>query len=270
MLNTDSPHLTEALVVGGILFHTEKTDDRKNKRYLRTLTFTVTVKLPGGDKFAHKWREMCHSEQSILTHVNRAVDLVVKNREWPVAVVSTYSGSGTWDPYESFHYKFTFRADKPSATLDEDECIRAIGCQEELKTFFQAAIDKGLATGREAHAARKRAELANRILESYSSWAKDKAKKVVRWEQRIAALKAELRAEYKAQAHECLDELSEKGGCGVTFEGAAEGWEPDARSTAAAKAALVKYMKALPLPSGGFRIPSSGSSDGFIKPEDVK
>jgi hypothetical protein len=91
---------------------------------------------------------------------------------------------------------------------------------------------------------------------------------LVRYKQRLAALNAEYEAEREVQCAKLLAELGE--GAGVTWEDAPD-FEPDPRSTAAAKAKLPERVARLEAPSRrGRGLPSLSDERYDIKAADVE
>jgi hypothetical protein len=210
-------------------------------------------------------------------HVHRAVEEAFAGAPWPCPVKIDYDGrrdtygkqrEAGWDSSCSFYVQATYRAPKPSKTPSEDELLSWLGGAEAIGAHLCAAIERGIARGKEIADATERARIGCLVLSDYVERVDDAAQGAVRYKQRLAALNAEYEAEREVQCAKLLAELGDS--CGVSWEDAPD-FEPDPRSTAAAKAKLPERVARLEAPSrrGGFRLPS-GDREYDVKLDDVE
>lgn len=233
-----------------VSFHSEKVDDRRNKTYGRKLHVRAIFKVPD-EKPEHYRRAGSLHRESLSTYVTRHTHAAVQGHKdaedaprLKYDSFGSYSSQGAWDPCETFSYKTFFKSEKPSLILDEDECVRALGGEAKLRQLFEDSIVAGLAEGRAEHALEEQAHFASCVLGHYGKVVEEKAIKATRYKQRLAALTAELQAEYVEQARAMLSEM-----------GDGYGWTPDEDddpvdmvAVEAAKSRLIEYVKGTTVP----------------------
>jgi len=159
-----------------------------------------------------------------------------------------------------------FKADKPSQIISEEEANAAFlddGIDQDLPRY----IENALAKVADLMAAEERARIGNVICSQYANVIRERAKKAVRWSQRLAALEAEFKAEVEEQAVQLLNELGD-GQLGFEFQ---DNYEPDPRSVAAAKEHLPKVAAEMQPPTRRSMFPRGLTEDqGPVTAEDVK
>jgi hypothetical protein len=214
---------------------------------------------------------------SYFGFVRQAIRKAFDGAPWPCKVTHECDGSTSahgdrykagWDYRISFYVSATYRAAKPSKIPSEDELLCWLCGAENIGARIHSGIEAGFVEGKEAADAIERARIANLVLSDYVERVDDAAKVAVRYKQRLAALNAEYEAEREVQCAKLLAELGE--GAGVTWEDAPD-FEPDPRSTAAAKAKLPERVARLEAPSRrGRGLPSLSDERYDIKAADVE
>ena len=159
-----------------------------------------------------------------------------------------------------------FVADKPSQIVSDEEAFQGMRAKQ-LADDLPRYIENAIAKVAEHMAAAERARLGNIICNHYADIVRSRAKKAVRWSQRLAALEAEFKAEVETQAVELLTELGDDK-LGFEFE---DGFQPDPRSVVAAKEHLPKVAAEMKAPTRRSMFPRSLTEDqGPVTAEDVK
>lgn len=171
-----------------------------------------------------------------------------------------------YDRRVTFYIDRRFKADKPSQIISEKEANAAFledGIDRDLPLFVALALAKVT----ELMAAEERARVGNVICSQYANIISERAKKAVRWSQRLTALEAEFKAEVEEQAVQLLNELGD-GQLGFEFQ---DNYEPDPRSVAAAKEHLPKVAAEMKPPTRRRLMPRGLTEDqGPVTAEDVK
>lgn len=163
-----------------ITFGYDKTDDRKNKIYAALLYIHVEWDLPIPSQNQH---DEFFSVMKLLT---RRDDLFA---DYPVNRYSkTYSHT----------YRFRKEAVKPSEILTEEQMQEELVLARFINRMNRYAV-VALKYRDDAQEVYEDESDANRLLAHFSGEAVKAAREIVRYEQRLAALEAELVAEAKAQ-----------------------------------------------------------------------
>lgn len=171
-----------------------------------------------------------------------------------------------------YWYKMFVRADRPKLIKSEDECLSLLGSREEIQAAMVEAARSGLAEAVDYEHAEERARIANIILGHYIEVVDERARTVVRYKQRLAALTAELEAEYQTQCSALLEELDRDcdcDDCDIQWSDAPD-FVADERSVKAALSKLQERVEAMRAPHRRSRFPFEDESEKSIKPEDVQ
>lgn len=253
MTTTENPaiHINPTLGVAS-----QKIDDRKNKRYGRTLVFTLVVLLrdwtarqlfTDGPRingaacgatlmrkaFANLSHELTDPSHSPVLHFTTAAAFFAT----PVSGVEGYE-------YQSHYCLSVFvPADKPSEILSEAACLERLGGLKQLTGAVMTAARAALDEAEQIADAAEQTRLANAVLEHLTDEVRERSQKIVRFRQRLAALEAELKAEHEAQAAAVLEELETE-----PLTHTASGQELPDKSVRAAKAALLEQAKKMGAP----------------------
>jgi hypothetical protein len=263
---------------------TSTEDSRRHKTYTRTVRVGVTVYIRDWkakqrleDSFGQGYLPEGVYAQSYFGLIRDAIREAFDGAPWPCKVKHETDGTSStygdrreagWDYRISFYLSATYRAPKPSKIPSEDELLSWLGGANNIGARICQGIEAGFAKGKALAEAIERARIANLVLNDYVERVDEAAKTNVRYKQRLAALNAEYEAEREVQCAKLLAELGDK--CGVSWEDAPD-FEPDPRSTAAAKAKLPERVARLLAPSRrGRGLPSLSSESYDIKAADVE
>jgi hypothetical protein len=262
---------------------TSTEDKRRTKTYTRTVRVGVTV-------YVRDWKAKERLDRSFgqgylpegvyarsyFGFIDDAVREAFDGAPWPCKVTHESDGLGSaygdrhkagWDYRISYYISATYKAPKPSKIPSEADLLCWLGGADNIGARICQGIEQGLANGKELAEAIERARIANLILSDYVERVDEGAKAAVRYKQRLAALNAEYEAEREVQCAKLLAEVGE--GAGVVWSDAPD-FEPDPRSTAAAKAKLPERVARLFAPHKRHRGLPSLSEDYDIKAADVK
>ncbi len=165
------------------------------------------------------------------------------------------SGVEGYEYQDSYCLSVFVPADKPSAILNEAACLKQLGGLEQLTDKIMSAAQEALREAEQIVEAAEQTRLANAVLSHLTNVVRERAQKITRYRQRLAALEAELKAEHEAQAAVVLEELEEK-----PLTQTRSGQELPEKSVRAAKQALLEQAKKLRAPHTRHGLPSL--SDG--------
>jgi len=171
------------------IWHTV-TDHRQKKRYSRTLDVTVIVPVPN----TYTWQTQGRFRYALDQALTEAYP-----EPYLVACREGAGSTGTGFSVTVQVFK-DFPADKPSLIRNEESTERDFLNVRDLQGKC-AELSVAIEQGRErAETLDSQRDLAMACLSSLRDDAVDLAKKACRYEQRLAGLRAELEAEYAAQA----------------------------------------------------------------------
>jgi len=271
----------EPIKVGSELhLHSTKTDNRRDKRYHRTVTATVSVLLANWGTSDVLTRNVDYNSTTgtgapsparlIHVQLKNLADGFTKQTPAKVQVVSDShcSHAGVKASADGYEYEVTyglrarFDADKPSEISSEKECIELLGGNDELRDRIRKAIQGGLDEAEVERERYVRVANADHLLDSFLKVCRERAQQAVRYEQRQAALDAEYLAEVKVQTERFVAE----DGTELSF---AENFNPDERAIKAALGKLVDKAADEVAPHVRFgRLPTSAARSDF-NVEDV-
>lgn len=191
-----------ATEIANFVVGTEKRDDRKNKVYGRSVSFTLFAETEQLTE-----RDMPSDAGTGLPQATVAL-AAIKPKPKGVDV-------GGFRDKRRYYLKYEFWANKPSEILSEEEAITTLDISaasslgEEyskpekpgayLFRLVLKTLQETLVKQDEIVALQKQREFAALIAGKAAKMADTKAREVVRFEQRLAALVAELEAEQKVQ-----------------------------------------------------------------------
>jgi len=245
---------------------TEKIDKRSSRYYARRVTLTLSTTDPDvAPAFDHPRYAVRDAAGDAPLDTQRALKLALEAavgglpREAglpsPLRVKNVHASfrrnapAGDDNPW-TLYLKLDLKASRPSAIKDPDATAFEIGrlLPNLLKTLV-TTVEAVKANRAAAEEAAHDAEQAGRLLGWLRSEADKKARKVVRFKQRLAALEAELAAEQEAQAEDLL----------ATFDDADELEGFSARAIATAKALAADPARTRTSPRRGFMRASTPS-----------
>lgn len=250
-------------------------DDRRNKRYSRTVKIGGTVLVR--DYHARRWLgeriDYREGVESPWQYMREALSEEFASDEVRVEIgcadgffpARTEDRDAGWSYHLQPYVTRRFAADKPSQIPSENECLEALGGRDVVGARIQHAVEAGLAKAEKIEAACERARIADIIVDEYAKRVDERAKRAVRYEQRLAALKAEYETERDVQAVQLLEELGDD--VGLDFE---DGYEPDERSVAAAKAKLPERVARLGAPHTRSRFLPSSDDTACVSLDEVE
>lgn len=277
-------HLPRIRIDDEVWTTTSTEDKRSVKRYTRTCRVGVTVYIRDwqtSERLNDTIGRGYHTDETEATsywgYVHRAVKAAFADEPWPCPTAIHYEGrrdacgkhrEAGWDYCCTFYVQATHRAPKPSKIPSEDELLSQFGGAKTIGEHLYAAIEQGVDQANEAVTATDRARVACLILSDYVQRVDFATKAAVRYRQRLAALNAEYEVEREVQCAQLLDKVGDK--CDVIWEDAPN-FEPDPRSTAAAKAKLPERVARLEAPSRrGRGLPDCTRELHDIKIDDVE
>lgn len=262
---------------------TSTEDKRRTKTYTRTVHVGVIV-------YVRDWKAKERLDRSFgqgylpegvyarsyFGFIDDAVREAFDGAPWPCKVTHNSDGINSahgdrhkdgWDYRISYYVSATYRAPKPSKIPSEGELLSWLGGADNIGARICQGIEAGLANAKALAEAVERARIANLVLNDYVERVDEAASAAVRYKQRLAALNAEYEAEREVQCAKLLAELGD--GAGVVWSDAPD-FEPDPRSTAAAKAKLPERVARLQAPSRRGRGFPSVNESYDIKAADVQ
>lgn len=265
---------------------TDKQDNRRHKLYTRNVRVGITVYVRDWkaknrltDSFGQGYLPDGVYAQSYLGFACDGVREAFAGAPWPCKVEHEHDGHRQaygkerdegFDYTVVFFVSATYRADKPSKIPSESELLSWLGGADQIGARICQGIEAGFAKARALADAIERARIANLMLADYVERVDEAASAAVRYKQRLAALNAEYEAEREVQCAKLLAEVEHAHGGGVAWEDAPD-FEPDPRSTAAAKAKLPERVARLKAPSErGRGIPFPSEHEHDIKAADVE
>lgn len=158
-----------------ITYDTKRVDDRRNKHYSRVVRVFVY-----GDQ-----EELAGVQESVLADVMRPI----------LAGHAKVRGGSLYEP-GARGVIVTFSASKPSQIFDEETAVNAVkACEDHVRDSIAEQQQAWAAV----KLAERDAEQATRLAAWIGENAAQKAQEVTRYNQRLAALDAELAAETKVQ-----------------------------------------------------------------------
>lgn len=255
------------------------TDDRRNKVYKRVVNVGIRMTVRDHrvrEKFDNTLAYGNPSVPSPWNFVRTAIDEAFAGAPWPVYAKIVSSGLDSllfndretgWDYGNVYHIEATFRAGKPSKILSEEECVAMLGGADAIAKHLHDAVERGLGKAKLAVKAVERVRIAALVLDDYAERVDQRAQEATRYQQRLAALKAEYDTEVEVQTAKLLAELGDE--CGVTWEDA-PGFVPDPRSTAAAKAKLPERVSRMFAPHKRGGIFPGTTEHQYVTMEDVE
>lgn len=246
--------------------YTREVDERKDKRYGREVHLLVQFEFANSsdaEAFEDRVRVVHdHDCPKITTLIADAIRDALpagpdaEHTKWRPHHHSFFQSSK--GAYYDWHVHCFVPAEKPRFTLPEDVCFARTGAHELAQELLEVA-EHLLFTYPERQAAYARASYAEHVLNVVVGRARERARTETRWEQRLAALRAEFEAELGLQAKAIAwDELTGDDG------------EPiDPRVIAAAREALPQRMKAEHAPGRHPFAGMSGERKRYVSVEDV-
>lgn len=203
------------------------TDDRRNKRYTAEASISAMLVSDGRvDNWAPVPDQFPLSK--LEEHIRRALaadpfeGAKVKGKKGAAKILSVdvsapcgfqehYSGK-SGQQYAWINIDFLLKADKPSHLPDEVEAFYQIDLSfEEIEGWINDGISRVWTEKEERAALVKRIRAANHILNCLAKEVDEKARVAVRYEQRLAALKAELEAEKRYQTKAISEKMRADG-----------------------------------------------------------
>lgn len=272
------------VVFGDVRHNSQKTDIRKHKIYRRDVGVTLMLymqdgydrklqylSIEGENGYRSGWHVVIETLRSTLEQEGYSDFEVRTSAGWISSVGKDKkrreAGLERW---ECFSVTRRFEADKPSQIITEEEAFASLTQGKGVEVLGDAMVTgvmNGLAKFRLIEATQERARIGNLLVNHYGDMVKERAKKATRFEQRLAALVAEYKAEVETQTADMLNELGEDE-LGFEFE---DGFTPDPRSVAAAKAYLPQVVAKMALPHQRSAFPRTLREDkGPITEKDVE
>jgi len=208
---------------------TQITDVRQDKRYGRSVTWSLGIEIPDTHEYARRGegrerKEFCEDWSDEHIHAlndferkfpgYKAKEIVKEEVEaWvlPDGWKITTEGDFGWGN-KSVYVKVYAPAEKPSKILDERTIIDEVLSSNitHVPDMLSKAVAQGVQAWLDEQAHEQRVRQANVLTSHLVDKAKEKAAKIVRLEQRMAALQAEYQAEVKEQTDAMIAELEAK------------------------------------------------------------
>lgn len=170
----------------------ERVDARRNKKYGKKCTLTACVTPIRKDK-----RDTGYSADALHFFRNHVLNAYPKAR-----VDTGYYNSSPWQ----VHLTHWEPASKPSHIMDDDVVRNVLPSDDEFSTIILHCWDLAEQEFKAQQNVQEIDRQAGRLLSWFRSEVIDDAKKTMRWDQRQAALLAELQAEVTAQTAKKLEE----------------------------------------------------------------
>lgn len=219
---TDEPRATATLVS----WASETTDDRRNKRYSRTLTIAVYFGEPGGTPEHIDWFRQVPTSALVRNLLETARCKLAERIAEPAGDIKPFLEVVTLTPNDvtgdssvgwrgiTIWLRFILRTSKPSLIPPDDVCLAALsqgrgilGLWDELLPAIDAAFDERVREDQ----IKARLRESNHVLDQLVAEIVEESREACRWEQRYAALVAELNAEKRLRAHKAAAKLREEG-----------------------------------------------------------
>jgi hypothetical protein len=178
-----------------------KTDDRRNKRYSKSVTVRVVMPALEGEHDDYKGGWLLND--LLKSKSRKEYGLDSKDIKISIDRGGYYSRG---DMCHIVTFKRGLKAEKPSSIASDEEARRALPSEDMLKNYLESMWDEAQQKLNAQIQNKKDFDLAAHLLGWTKKEAEKRAKKVCRFEQRLQALVAEFKAETLEQSESVIKE----------------------------------------------------------------